>query len=554
VNDEDKVLNGDAGTAFVSVQSHDLPWDFDDDTGAGADLAADAAVGLNLVSLPYIGQALRRMAWLWCGLALLGLVIGIGSYKAFPPSYQAASSVLLTNNPQIDPVDAEETNIVLAQSQSVATLALHQLGLNESVSDFQKNYTITSPTDQILLITVSSASSSDAVRKAGALASAFLTFRTNLLESQQAAVLTGLNNQLSQTEQQITSLAQQISQVSAEPTSSQNDATLAKLQEQRTQAQTSVVTLQQTISDTQATSQATTQSMVQGTRLLNAAAPVAHSRLKLALVYVIGGLIVGLVLGMGFIVIQAIVSDKLRRRDDIAQALGAPVRLSTGAVRISRWRPGRRASSAAGNRDVKRIAGYLGNVLAGIAGPGSAATLAVVSVDNDDAAAVALLVLARSLVRDGKQVIVSDLSDGARFARLVGAKHDGVQKGQVDGGALAVAVPDRDSIAPAGPVGGGRRRPLAAASDTLATAYASADLMCTLVDLDPTLGGEHLATWASDAVVLVTAGKSSATRIHGVGELVRLSGTNLLSAVVIGADKTDESLGFDEQAPLAGAR
>lgn len=553
MNNEDKALNGDK-TAFVSVKPHDLAWDFEDDTGAETDLPADAAVGLNLISLPYIGSALRRLAWLWCGLALLGLVIGIGAYKEFPPSYQASSSILLTNNPQIDPVDAMDTNTVLAQSTPVAALALHELGLNESVSDFQKNYVITSPTDQVLQITVSSASSSDAVRKAGALASAFLSWRANLLQSQQAAVLAGLNSQISKTEQNIASLAQQIDQVSAQPPSSQRVAALATLQNQHTQAQTSLVTLEQTASDTQASSQATTESMVKGTTVLNTAAPVLHSRLKLALVYVVGGLIVGLVLGIAFVIIQAIVSDKLRRRDDIAQALGAPVRLSVGAVRISRWRPGRGASSAVGNRDVKRIAGHLRNILAGNAVPGTAATLAVVSVDNDDAAAVALLVLARSLVRDGKQVIVSDLSAGSRFARLVGAKQDGVHRIQTDGGTLAVAVPDHDSVAPPGPVTGGPRRPLIAANDTLVSAYASTDLMCTLVDLDPSLGGEHLATWATDAVVLVTAGKSSATRIHGVGELVRLSGTNLLSAVVIGADKADESLGLNEPTSLAGVK
>jgi hypothetical protein len=41
----------------------------------------------------------------------------------------------------------------------------------------------------------------------------------------------------------------------------------------------------------------------------------------------------------------------------------------------------------------------------------------------------------------------------------------------------------------------------------------------------------------------VTAGESSWTKIHGVGELVRLSGTRLASAVLVGADKTDETLG-----------
>ena len=76
------------------------------------------------------------------------------------------------------------------------------------------------------------------------------------------------------------------------------------------------------------------------------------------------------------------------------------------------------------------------------------------------------------------------------------------------------------------------------------TACASANLLLTLATVDPSLGGEHLATWATDAVAVVTAGRSSWEKIHGVAELVRLSGTRLVSAVLVGADKTDESLGM----------
>jgi hypothetical protein len=68
--------------------------------------------------------------------------------------------------------------------------------------------------------------------------------------------------------------------------------------------------------------------------------------------------------------------------------------------------------------------------------------------------------------------------------------------------------------------------------------------MFTLVTLDPSMGAEYLATWASDAVVVVTAGQSSATRIHAVGELIRRSGTQLISAVLVGSDKSDETLGM----------
>jgi hypothetical protein len=58
------------------------------------------------------------------------------------------------------------------------------------------------------------------------------------------------------------------------------------------------------------------------------------------------------------------------------------------------------------------------------------------------------------------------------------------------------------------------------------------------------VGAEHLATWATDAVAVVTAGRSSWEKIRGVAELIRLSGTRLASAVLVGADKSDESVGI----------
>ena len=80
------------------------------------------------------------------------------------------------------------------------------------------------------------------------------------------------------------------------------------------------------------------------------------------------------------------------------------------------------------------------------------------------------------------------------------------------------------------------------------------DALGTLVRLDPALGGEHLATWESDAVVMVTAGRSSWTKIHAVGEMIRLAGMRLASAVLVGADKTDESLGVTHTTSTRGPK
>ena len=113
------------------------------------------------------------------------------------------------------------------------------------------------------------------------------------------------------------------------------------------------------------------------------------------------------------------------------------------------------------------------------------------------------------------------------------------------GAHLVVAVPERDNLATFGPLD---RGPVPAErssfTEAVADACASANLLLTLATVDPSLGAEHIATWATDAVAVVTAGQSSWEKVHGVAELVRLSGTRLVSAVLVGADKTDESVGM----------
>ncbi len=138
------------------------------------------------------------------------------------------------------------------------------------------------------------------------------------------------------------------------------------------------------------------------------------------MIYAGTGLIAGLALGMFIVVVRALVSDRLRRRDDVARALGAPVKLSVGKVRQSRWRPGPRGLAAARRPEVRRIVAYLGRVAQlGSTGPASSpgiATLAVVPVDEPQVAALALVSLAVSAAQQGLRVVVADLCDGSPAA------------------------------------------------------------------------------------------------------------------------------------------
>jgi len=521
------VRQGDAA-APARLQAEDF-------AAGGEPEAADLTVPL--ASLRFLGNALRRRAWVWCATALAGVMVGLSLLAVVPPAFQASASVLLTNDPTDDPTDAIQTSLALAQARAVAQGTVQRLGLRQSVSSFQASYTVTIVTDRILLFTVSAPSSSQAESRANAVAAEFLRFRAYALQIGQQIVLATIGQQIAAATQQLESITAKVTALAA--TQPVPPAQLPKLHSLQAQQYTAAVALAG-LQHTAATYPVTTTAMTAGGVLLDAAVPTRRGH-QAILFYPVGSLFVGLMLGLGIVLVGALSSDSLRRRDDVAYALGVPVGLSVGRIHAYRWLPGRLRLAAARGRHVRRIVAYLRRA----APAGSAdAALAAVCVDNARTAALPLISLAISCAREGKRVVVADLSGGAPAARLLGVRKPGVHEAGVRGVRLVVAVPGRDDVAPMGPL---PAAPLAArpwpATDALAAACDSADLLLTLATLDPALGAEHLATWAADVVAVVTAGRSSSAKIHAVGEMMRLAGLPRRSAVLIGADKADVSLG-----------
>jgi capsular polysaccharide biosynthesis protein len=442
--------------------------------------------------------------------------------------------------PEGQPGTAILNDQAVAQSRGVAGIALQKLKSQESIDSFQSTYKAAVVTDRVLRITVSAPSSSEAVGRANAIAAAFLAFRADQLRAQQSLQFTALDDVLAQGQQRIDSINARINQAAAQPTSDSQQAQLKKLRASSNQATSELGVLNEQVKTAKATAEETTAAMVGQSKVLDAASPLPHSRLKPLVLFSGAGLIVGLVLGMGIVIIRALVSDRLRRRDDVALALGAPVKLSVPAQPGGRWRPSRRGLAAAHGRDVQRIVEFLHGTLATVSRPGA---LAVVPVDGAQAATLSVVSLAASLAQQNARVVVADLCSGAPVAKLVGLKDPGVQAVQVDGAQIYVASPSPQEIAPIGPFAPIAPQGQATLAGQLAAACASADVLLTLMTLDPSLASDHLHTWAADAVVVVTAGRSSWTKIHAVGEMIRLAGTRLISAVLVGADKWDESLG-----------
>ena len=423
-------------------------------------------------------------------------------------------------------------------------------GYRKAPASFLNTYTAASVIDRLLTITASAPSPNQAVLYASAVGNAFLKFRADELQEQNNLVLQSLEVQVNQAKQRVNSINAQLSQLPSQSTSPTQESQISKLRVEQTSATAALSGLQAAVTENQTTTGAQLTAALDNSQVLSVT-PLPYSKKKKLITYGAIGLIGGLALGLTIVVVRALVSDRLRRRDDIAYALDAPVRLSVstlGARRTLTPRPGRAAKR---DLDMRRVIAHLHSAV-----PRSTqvpASLAIVAVDNGPVVAQAVAALATSYASQGTQVIAADLSSGAYLAHLSGVKGPGVQTVSRNGVNFMMAVPDRDDPVPVGPLPSvtSPTGP-AQAGDALVASDVSADLLLTLVTLDPALGGEHLATWAANAVVVVSAGQSSAERIHGVGEMVRLAGMRLDSVVLIGADKRDESLGLvrrsDEQA------
>jgi capsular polysaccharide biosynthesis protein len=510
-------------------------WTYEDFTTAEEHSPFDVAG--SFASLSFIGAAVRRNLRFLVILAAIGMAAGLGAFVKYPVSYQASVTVLVKNDPTEDPVSAMLTQLTVVESQSVASAAAKALGLTQSVSSFQAAYTATVVTNQVLTIAANAPTSSGAVDRANEIAAQYVRFRADMLLAQQAQQVAAYAEQVPQAQQRIAALQSQLSQLQgqgAQPTK------IISLQNQLKAATDTLPTLEQTVTGLTATEKSTTSSMIVGTTVLNSATALHHSKIKDILEYVLSGLIGALAIGLAIVIVRELTSDRLRRRDDIAAALGAPVRLSVGRMGKRRFSL-RESESESTERELGRIAAYLRNAAAQPSD--GAATLAVVAVDNAREIAPAVLILAESCAKEGMRILVADLVPGAPVARLLGAAGTGLQKVGDEDKPVVLVTPEEDDVIPSGPLTSAAGPLGPAPAEDVVSAAKEANLVLTMAELDPAVGGEYLGTWAEAAVAVFTAGRTRAPRAYAVGEMLRLSGVRAISGVVAGTDKTDESLG-----------
>lgn len=514
-------------TCSAPQRAAGLGWPDDEDA------ADERPVGYppdGLVTLRYLWDAVRRHARLWGGLALAGLLLGAVAPVLLPPPGEATTKLLLTHRPGDDPAEAIATDVQLASTRSVAVRVVNQLKLAETPDEVLKQYTVAAPTDRIIEISVSARSDAEATTLAATVADTFLSFRMEQVEAQQGPV----RSELAVAQARVDRLEKkapknQYGEVRSSPKREQARAAAARLQERLTELRTAAA-------------------VMDSSRTLDPATPVRRSAVKTVVIYLGAGLAAGLAAGLGLVIVRALVSDRLWRRQAIAAALGTRVTLSLGKVGGGRrrdwWRPRAWLPSSRARTDLQRAVRHLRSLV--FWPQTKKPTLAVAAVGDVRAAATVVAALASSFAEKGKVVLVADLSGRRLLAAELDVSVPGTSRAETDGpGAIDVHVPEPGAGPPEGLRQGGDRR---TGDRALAGAWDRADLVLTLVDLSPALGAEHLSSWAARAVVAVTAGRATATRINTTGEMIRLSGVRLDSAILLGTDETDETAGLPADA------
>ncbi len=342
------------------------------------------------ISLSYLKGALRRRRWVWIATALVGLMLGASLRIVEPPKYQAVADLYLMEPSNADPVTTMAGEANLAQTEPVAQQAVNDQHWNIYPYALLPSYKASVVGGPIMRITAKSKYPGAAVAVAGAVAKAYLENRTARLTRQNDVLVAGLNDQVAQLQKEMAS-ANQTTEI-ADAVSIQN--LVAQIQTDNEQLA----------------------SLVKNSSVIDPAALLPSTRKKVVIRDGVAGLIGGLALGMAIVLGQAILSDRLRRRDEIAEALGAPVELSVGKYRRPLLFRKRRLAMRVTHPgpDLQMIVRRLSSRLE--QAPGAA--LAVVSVDCSEPAALGVATVALSLAEEGGRVTVVDLADGRPLQSL----------------------------------------------------------------------------------------------------------------------------------------
>jgi capsular polysaccharide biosynthesis protein len=508
-------------------EAWDIPDDSPDDPGYQPHPLA------TLVSFHYLRAAVRRR-WRFCAvLALLGVLLGIAFLVANPAQRIATTTLRLTHEPEADPSGAIATDISLVRTRTVAERTIKDLGLTISPDDMMHSVkAIPTGSTEILQVTISAPTDAEAVRRLDRFTKEYLSFRAIQISAQSNTLIKGYEDQIHELQAQAQTLGEQVETLRGAGSTAADQLSAAATKQ--SQVEDKISTLQNTVDDERLRQQA----IVSSSHVIDPASPSSPGGLRRMVLVLASGLIGGLAIGVGVVVLRAILSDRLWLRIEVASALNASVLLSVGRIsplprllRIFRWLPWVRAA------DVRRAIGRQHTAHAiekAVPEPGRRRCLAVICLNNSDEMAFGIAAAALDLQNQRRIATIVDVTEAGRVASAVGRCADA----SVD---KAPAV-FRPLVVPSLTDGPPHIESADWGDVTLANGKNRVTLI--LADLDPAIGVDHLTAWTDSVIVAVTAGRSSVELVRTAGDLVRSAGLRLRGAVILGAVRDDMSSGI----------
>lgn len=493
-----------------------------------------------LVSMHFIRTALRRRR-LACVLAgVLGLLAAAAFLIVLPLPHQARSTLVLAYDPEVDPSRAMATNVSLLQTRTVAAQVIDELELAMLPEDFLKSFIVEAESSELMTLTLSAPTDAEAVRQLEGLTAIYLRFRAAQLSQQSQTFTNGLRDRIEQLQDDVEQLNTQIEGLRAQGADA-NRNRLDDLVTQRSYVNSRIQALQQQVEDTTLRNS----SVLASSRVVDPPAALPGLAKRAVALILASGLIGGAAIGCGAVLFFAITSDKLRRRADVAAALGVPVAVSIGRTTpvstLWRWLPPLAAVDRrrAGNR--QRLARAIEDELLAR----SPARIVVAGLDSTAELATAVADLAAGLAARDRATTVLDLTE--RGSKTL------TEALWASGQAVGPSVL-RPRGVPALAQGAGDLLPVGHWDDgDGALPVPLSDVVLVLADLDPSVGVDHLTEWADRVILVVTAGRSSVEKTRTVSEMLRAAGLDLRFAALLHSERTDESSGLapvEDSAPV----
>lgn len=530
-------------------------WHMDD---SGSDVPSPTTGQHVFVNLHFLRSALRRRWRVWAAAGCAGVLLALGYVVLVPPRTVGTVTLILAHPPGSSPEAEISTDVSLVQTRTVAERVVDELDLEMTPEGFLQTVIVEPVSTRVLILDVMAPDRAAAVARAGALSRAFLDFRGEQIAAASEGLIDGHKERVAALETRQRDLTRQyelLRGTSGEEASSRATDALAE----RSRVASEITTLQQQMQE----SLLVTESITAASRVLDPATavlPSAKRRLTLSLA---SGLVGGTAIGVGFVLFAAMTSDRLRRRDEVALALGAPVRVSVKG--LGRPARGLRKSYPTGTDDLQVLARALTDVgsPAKSWGPQGLHTglvpqpqghqtrqvrLVLGTIESVEAGRIVVAGLAAELAKRQQSLFIVDLTRAGGLEPTV-ARALAEDDRHGSSGAPVVFRPKVFPAVARGPLGVPAGSPSdLPPHDPHRRAWDSADVALTLAEVDPAVGVDHLRSWGEEVVLLVTAGRSSTERLRSTGELVRSAGLELRFAMLVGGDPRDESLGLPDTA------